>query len=426
MRSKYDRRVIAHQKMQKLNQLMGFPQTYPTIYVTGTDGKGSTTNMLASILIEAGYKVGTFNTPGIKNNSTNDIKINGVDISRKDYKRLKTKVNRVIEEHNIDDVNKKYPIRFGAVLFMTALLYFQENEIDICIVECIKGGETCVTGITYPMITAITNITSDHLEQFNDDFYTYALDKIKTIKPFTPIFIGETPTNKRVRNAIVKLSTTNHAPLTFADKSNYILNQAGECAYSTKLGTFELESKGDFQRHNLNLVLHIIEYLRKKNYTIEESHIRNGLKYIYKNTGFGGRWQVLKHNPNVILDGVHTSNAWSKVMNQLSKLSSPKINILVSLYADKDIDKMIGTFLDDERITYYFITCNEYKRLITPEEMMNKTNHMVKSKRCMIGDIDETLDYVMSNSGSNDIVFVGCTLLYIDKVLSKFKSIDHR
>lgn len=405
-------------KIFKLNALLGFPQSFPAIYITGTDGKGSTTNMLASILIESGYKVGTFTTPGIKNNTTNNIKVNGVDIPTDDYERLKRNVEIIIDKYNINSTHEN--LKWGTVMFLICLLYFKEQNIDIAIIEAVKGAKNCVTSVIYPIISAITNITGDHFNQYKT-MEKYAVEKAGAIMPYTPCFIGETPEDESTRNMLIKTAKRNYSKLVFADKENsLIIKQLDEGKYETKLGVFELESKGDFQKYNLNLVLHIVEELKTLNYKIDEHNIKNGLLRMFKNTNFGGRYQILNNEPKVILDGCHTPGAFRKIMEQIQKNNKGKIHIIFSACKDKDVESMIKTLLDDENIIYYFFK-SKYARLIDPNIAFDKTNNFEKSRRYICNSFDDALSFSLTNANKDDTVFIASTLLYVETLINYFK-----
>jgi dihydrofolate synthase/folylpolyglutamate synthase len=173
---KMEKRKMEFNTAVLLDKQFNHPHTsYPVIHVAGTDGKGSTSSMIASILIEAGYKVGTFNTPGIHGRRST-IRINGEVIQKNKIKRIIRKINTVAKKNNIPI------IRWVNIYAEAAFLYFKNEHVDIAVVEVCKGGQTDPTNVVNPIISVLTNITPDHLDVFNNDFMTYANEKVGVIK----------------------------------------------------------------------------------------------------------------------------------------------------------------------------------------------------------------------------------------------------
>lgn len=404
-------KLINVERHQDLLRKMGnLYEDYPIIHVGGTDGKGSTSNMIASILIEAGYKVGTFNTPPI-GHSRNCIKINGTSMSLE----RSNKIAKVV-------------MSFGYSKYLRvprAFTYFSEEKVDIAVIETTIGSHSCPTNIVQPIVSVLTNITAEHLNLFDNDFVKYANDKIDIIKPNTPIFIGETPVNSSIKDMIIKKAEECNAPLIFTDNLdyNFILKHIGDGKYVTKFGDISMCLGGDYQYNNLNITLNVIEELRKQDYNITDEHIVNGLNHIYENTGFCGRWQLMQEKPLVILDGCHTPYAWSKVIPQLLEKDFNRLYIISNFKNDKDIDGVLRYFPDEENIEYWF-PISKNKELMPSEVIMDKSNWMTKAKRYAPNKlINETLTEVLSVAGENDIIFIGGTLLQVYDVNRYFNKL---
>lgn len=388
---------------------MGSPyKNYPIVHIGGTDGKGSTSNMIASILTEAGYKVGTFNTPSTSH-SRFCIKINGVPMSLKRSNEIASRIES---------------LGYNRILRVPrAFTYFDEEKVDIAVIETTLGSKSCPTNIVTPIVSVLTNITKEHLELFNNDFIKYAKDKIEIIKPNIPIFISEKPEDERILNMIIVKANECNAPLTFADDSSnrLILEHIEDGKYVTKFGNISMCLGGEYQYNNLNTALNVIEELRKQGYNISDNHIVNGLNHIYENTTFCGRWQIMQEKPLVILDGCHTANAWSKVIPQLLKKKYNKLYIVSRFKGDKDVDNIIKNFKDDENIEYWFPK-SRTDEFMPPELLMKKTEWMTKSKRVDSNKlITATLSDILLNANENDIIFIGGTLMHVHAINMYFK-----
>lgn len=394
-----------------LDEQFDYPhKAYPTIHVVGTDGKGSTSNMISSILIDAGYKVGMFNTPGIK--SRNDtIKINGIPIPKKEVEKLKKDVENICDKHNIPIV------RWVNVYTVIAFLYFKKENVDIAVIEACKGGATDPTNVIQPIFSLITNITPDHLEVFNNDFITYANEKAGVIKPNIPTYVSETPKDEKIKDILIKKANECQTSLAFMDEeeNNLIIKQYGDGKYLTKFGEFSMSLGGDYQYHNLNLVLNAIQKLRLQGYNISDNNIINGLNHIYENTGLCGRWQVLQNEPKVILDMCHTVDSFKKVIPQLLNTKYNKLHIILGLYENRDVEAIIKMFPDDENIEYYFPKTT-IKRLAQPNRLMNASKWMRKSNRHISTFVSRTITSLMHKCDKNDVIFVGGNGEYVNIV----------
>lgn len=407
------KRILEFQTATLLDEQFDYPhKAYPTIHVVGTDGKGSTSNMISSILIDAGYKVGMFNTPGIKGRN-DTIKINGKAIPKEELDILKAEVENICNEHNIPIV------RWVNVHTVIAFLYFKKENVDIAVIEACKGGATDPTNVIQPLFSLITNITPDHLEVFGNDFMTYVNEKAGVIKPNIPTYVSETPKDEKVKNVLIEKAVECQTSLTFVDEeeNNFIIKQYGDGKYLTKFGEFSMSLGGDYQYHNLNFALNAIQKLRLQGYNISDNNIISGLNHIYENTGLCGRWQVLQNEPKVILDMCHTVDSFKKVIPQLLNSNYNKLHIILGLYENRDVESIIKMFPDDENIEYYFPK-TMIRRLARPERLMKASNWMKKSKRHISTFISQTISSLSQNCNENDIIFAGGNGEYVD-ILNK-------
>ena len=408
-------RIRNYNNALETDKILNYPhKNYPIIHVAGTDGKGSTTNMLASILQEAGYKIGLFNTPGVPSVS-NMIKVNGQSISPKNYNTLRNYIKQ--KNPNIDETS---------IWVFIALLYFKQKKVDIAILEATIGAKTCPTNIVTPIISLLTNITKDHLKDFDNNLIEYAKEKIGLIKPNVPILVGEMPSDPDVKNMIIDKAQECNSVLKFTDEPiyNFILEHKDNGEYITSLGKVQMCLGGNYQRNNLNLVLNTVQELRSQGFNISDKHIISGLANIYENTGFCGRWQTLQKSPLVILDGCHTVDAWNKVIPQLLQLDYNNLHIIYHACKDKNLNEITRLFPDKENITYWFPD-NTHKRLILAEKLIPLTNHLTKSKRYVMSSLQQTLDYLLPKLGDKDIIFIGGTLMIVSPANKYFQNLQN-
>lgn len=384
---------------REIDPLLGYPhKSYPIVHVTGTNGKGSVSNMIASILIEAGYKVGTFNTPGIVG-ELDITKVNGVPISALRHYELKRKIKKVEEDNNVKDL--LLSTRRAELSF----LYFKESNVDIAVIETDLGAENDSTCVVTPIVSLITNITEDHLNLFNHDILEYAKEKAGIIKPNTPVYMAESPINRDIKNILQQKADSCNTKLIFTDQDNLILDCLGDGCYNTKFGKCVLSLKGDYQKSNLNLVLHSIIELRKQGYKISDRDVIEGLNNIYKNTKFCGRWCFIHEKPRVILDCGHNLDAWEKVVDQINSMRYNKLHIVIQICKDKNVDAITKILPDNDKITYWFPT-PEFKRLIAPEKLMEKTEWMKKSNRNQGIGLERVIMDLVRGSNEDDVVLI--------------------
>jgi len=397
-----EKRIAEFNCAKMLDEHFNYPhKNYPTILVGGTDGKGSTSSMIASILMEAGYKVGTINTPGIGKRDI--IKINGVCISKNDLDEFSNKVKQAAKVNNITIV------RWVNVTIEAALLYFQKEKVDIAVIECCKGIATDPTNVVKPIVSVLTNVTPDHLEVFGNSYANYIEDKLGIIKSNTPCVVGEI--SEDIKQLLVKKSAQLNSKLIFSNslENNNILRKIGEGEYETTLGNVKCELAGDYQVYNISTVLSTIKELIKLGYKIDDNNVILGLNNVCKNTRLRGRFQYLNREPNIILDLCHTPEAWKKVIPQLSNMKCKNLHIFVVCYNNRDVEKICKLLPDEAHIHYYF-PISTVKRLRKPDELMNATNWMCKSTRQVATYEKNAIKELMNTCDKDDCFFIGgCT-----------------
>ena len=308
------------------NHLNNPEKGFKSVHVAGTNGKGSTSHMLASVFQEAGYKTGLYTSPHLKD-FRERIKING----------------KMIPEHYVLEFVATHQAYFNerqlSFFEMTVGLafdYFRHENVDIAIIEVGMGGRLDSTNIITPEVSIITNIGLDHTQFLGDTLEKVAREKGGIIKEGIPVIIGETqPETKQV---FEKLASERNAPITFAE--------------SLEFSNYTSDLKGNYQKKNMQTVLAGLAVLRKKGWLISEENIAAGLLNTVKNTGLLGRWQVLNKTPKTIADTGHNKEGLRLVMAQLAAENYNKLHIVLGVVSDKDLDAILPLF--PKHATYYF------------------------------------------------------------------------
>ena len=363
------------------------PQKYfKSVHVAGTNGKGSVSSMLASILQEAGYKVGLYTSPHL-NDFRERIRINGKEIEEKFV------VDFVVENKTFFEDKE---LSFFEMTTGLAFSYFAKEKVDIAIIEVGLGGRLDSTNVIEPLVSVITNIGFDHKQFLGDTLGKIAYEKSGIIKPHTPVVIGET--NLDTKPIFVTIAKLNKAEVHYAETKDFPF--------------YECELKGNYQKHNIKTVLTIISLLQVY-FSINKENIEKGLLHITQNTGLKGRWQILNKKPLVICDTAHNEHGLRIVIDQLLDLKSKNLHIVLGVVDDKDLDEILPLF--PKKATYYFCKPN-IKRGLDVEIIMKKSKKF--------GLIGSTYDSVMEaykntlqNAEKEDVVFIGGSTFTVAEVV---------
>jgi len=357
---------------------------FASIHVGGTNGKGSTSHIISSILQEAGYKVGLYTSPHLKN-FTERIRINGEEVSRNFVVDFITKNKHFLETQQLS---------FFEMTVGLAFEYFATQNVDIAIIEVGLGGRLDSTNIIHPEVAVITNIGYDHMQFLGDTLPEIAAEKAGIIKQNTPIIIGEK--QDAVRDVFVQKATQMNADIYFASDKQY---------------DYESDLLGSYQEKNMSTAIHAVNVL--KGYVISESHIIHGLKNVVQNTNFKGRWQILQHKPLVICDTAHNREGVSYVMNQLASLSFNKLHMVLGVVNDKKLDDILTLF--PVKATYYFCKPNIPRGLHEVDLQSSAENfHLVGDA---YDSVHEAYLKAISDADIDDVVFVGGSTFVVAEVV---------
>src|SRR6478736_5283227 len=362
-----------------LAEHLNHPETdLKCIHVAGTNGKGSTSHMLASILQEAGYKVGLYTSPHLKD-FRERIKINGTEISEEF-------VCEFIAQHKtFFEVND---MSFFEMTVGLAFDYFATEKVDIAVIEVGLGGRLDATNIITPLVSVITNIGIDHVQFLGNTLELIATEKAGIIKPGIPVVIGEyTPETKPVFLAKAK---ENKAEIYFASE---LISE-----------TPPSDLIGDYQEHNKKTVVQTFKILNEQtDFKVSFENIKSGLLHVVKNTGLLGRWQQLGENPKVICDTAHNKNGLEIVLKQIQKETFNHLHIVLGVVNDKELDEVLPLF--PKNATYYFCKPNIPRGLEA---------NLLQEKALQFSLIGNTYSSVtaayssaQNNSTKNDFIYVG-------------------
>ena len=372
----------------KLASRLNHPELkFKSVHVAGTNGKGSSSHMLASILQESGYKVGLYTSPHLKD-FRERIKINGKEVS-KQFVIGFIKRNKVFFKAN--------KLSFFEMTVGMAFDYFAKQKVDIAIIEVGLGGRLDSTNIITPEVSVITNIGLDHTQFLGDTLEAIAYEKGGIIKSRIPVVIGET--QKETTPVFKKIAEENHSNIVFADKEI--------------TSDYKSDLIGSYQSKNIKTVIQTIKTLQKKGFKISENNLKQGLQNVVKNTGLLGRWQTLNVNPKVVCDTGHNKEGLTYVMQQLSYETYNKLHIVFGVVNDKDLTSIID--LLPKKATYYF--CKpDIPRGLDATELKN-----VFSKYNLKGEaynsVNEAYEMALNNADIDDFVFIGGSTFVVAEII---------
>lgn len=360
---------------------------FKSIHVAGTNGKGSTSHMIASILQEASYKVGLYTSPHLKD-FRERIKINGKPVSKQFVIQFIENNKSFFEENSLS---------FFEMTVGMAFDYFAKQNVDIAIIEVGLGGRLDSTNIIAPEVSVITNIGMDHTQFLGNTLKQIAIEKGGIIKPNVPVVIGET--QKETAPIFKDLAEENEAPVYFADE----------------LITTDYRSglKGNYQKKNIKTAVQTILEIKKKGFIISEHNIKSGLLKVVNNTDIKGRWQILQHTPKVICDLAHNREGLTYVMNQLEEETFEHLHIVLGMVNDKDIRNIIDLF--PKNATYYFCKPNVERGL---DAEVLKSYFVEKDfKGNVFETVKNALDSALVNASKNDVIYVGGSTFVVAEII---------
>lgn len=392
---------------------LGNPQeTFKTIHVAGTNGKGSTSHALASVFQAAGYKTGLYTSPHLKS-FTERIRIDGKEITEED----------VVEfvANNRAFLDQLQPSFFEMTVGM-AFWYFAKEAVDIAVIEVGMGGRLDSTNVIHPELCVITTIGYDHTQFLGNTLPLIAGEKAGIIKEGVPVVISQT--QKETQAVFSQQAAAKQAAIVFADQlwevtklpesEDPSIQESANFKVRSSDGEFNLKFglNGDYQRFNLPGILETVKQLRNQGWNLSDTALQVGLESISEQTGLKGRWQLLQLNPIILADTGHNEAGIGEVVNQLKKYSYSKLWMVIGMVNDKDISKVLD--LLPKEATYIFCQAS-IPRAMDAHELARKGN-----EKGLIGQViptvSEALEFARKNASPDDLIFVGGSTFVVAEI----------
>ncbi|SEH70703.1 dihydrofolate synthase / folylpolyglutamate synthase [Paenimyroides aquimaris] len=372
----------------KLAEHLNHPEDkFQSVHIGGTNGKGSTSSLIASVLQTAGYKVGLYTSPHLVD-FRERIRINGEEIS-KDFVVDFIKKNRTFLEEN--------HLSFFEMTVGMAFQYFAEQKVDVAIIEVGLGGRLDSTNIINPLLSVITNIGWDHMNLLGNTLEEIAFEKAGIIKEKTPAVIGEFTTE--TKKVFTEQAQMKEAPIYFAST----------IADSTVLDS---DLKGNYQIHNKKTAYQALQLL-KKHFSISNDGIINGFLNVGKNTGLKGRWTILSDKPLIVADTAHNKNGLELVMQQVQQQKFDSLFMVFGVVNDKDIDSILP-FLPKK--AEYFIAKPNVSRGLDADILKEKLQE-AGFKATVFNSITQALENARERATKNDMIYIGGSTFVVAEVI---------
>ncbi len=373
-------------KITKFAEHLKNPQgKFKSIHVAGTNGKGSTSHMIASILQEAGYKVGLYTSPHLKD-FRERIRINGEMITSEATIEFVKKHQTFVEAEQLS---------FFELTVGMAFDYFAQQKVDIAIIEVGLGGRLDSTNIITPEISVITNIGLDHVKFLGDTLSKIAAEKAGIIKEKVPVVISEY--HKETFPVFVKKAADANAEL-------YLAERTISKKYKTDL-------LGDYQQKNYKSAVQAVQLL--KSFQIEDKHIENGLLKVVSNTNLQGRWQIIHQAPKTICDTAHNKEGLQLVMQQLQKEQFEQLHIVFGVVNDKNLDQIFSLF--PKQANYYFCSPKINRALHTSELQRKAAAYDLVGN--VYDSVSEAYAEAKDKAANTDVIYIGGSTFVVAEIL---------
>ncbi|MGI6410901.1 MAG: bifunctional folylpolyglutamate synthase/dihydrofolate synthase [Bacteroidales bacterium] len=396
------------------DKITGSPhKKYKTIHIAGTNGKGSVSHSLASILQEAGYKTGLYTSPHLTDYRER-IRVNGKKIEE-------SFITEFINSHK--NFIKNVKPSFFEMSVALAFKYFELQQVEVAVIEVGMGGRLDSTNIILPELSVITNIGLDHTQFLGNSLAEIAGEKAGIIKQNIPVVIGER--QKETEEVFLKKAKEKNSKISFAS-DNYackILNS------NLKYSNFEVEKKtsdksytlnfnlsGKYQEKNLATILETVDNLRNQGFCISDENVKQGLENLIKNTGFHGRWETLNAEPLTICDTGHNKDGLSYTIEQLLSLEFKKLRFVLGFVNDKNVDEVLKLF--PKNAEYYFCKA-QIPRALDEKILLEKAN-LVSINGKSFENVSSAYHAAKKDADKNDVIFIGGSTFVVADLLQEF------
>jgi dihydrofolate synthase/folylpolyglutamate synthase len=404
----------------KLDAYFNYPhKSFISIHIGGTNGKGSVSHMIASVLQEAGYKTGLFTSPHMAD-FRERIKVDGIMLPE-DFVIAFTKTH-------LDQFKRVRASFFEMTVFM-AFDYFVKYGIDIAVVEVGLGGRLDTTNIITPVVSVITNIGSDHTQFLGNTLISIAGEKAGIIKQGIPVVIGESQSEPG--SVFSRIAAERNAPVIYADKQatiEYSLKNT-EGLVEHKLCTAKewnikrivCDLAAAYQQKNIITSLAALEELKNAGFTIDDESIRDGFRKIRQNTGLSGRWQITDHNPYTVCDVAHNAGGFECILSEIANTPHKRLHMVLGFVNDKDIDSIIRLLPADASYTL----CEPHIPRAMKNRELEKFFENYKLNYSSVENIGAAYTLARSQSDEKDLIYIGgSTFLVADFLAWKKSSIS--
>lgn len=372
----------------KLSDHLNNPERkFKSIHVGGTNGKGSTSHMLASVLQEAGYKVGLYTSPHLKD-FRERIKINGLEVNEQFVVGF-IKENKAFLENN--------KLSFFEMTVGMAFDYFAKQKVDIAVIEVGLGGRLDSTNIVTPEVSVITNISLEHTQMLGDTLAAIAFEKAGIIKPGVPVVIGEK--HPGTSPVFERIAGERQSEIIYAE------DQEIELLSSDLIGPY--------QQKNIKTVLATLPVLKKMNWNISENSIKKGLLSVVDNTGLKGRWQVLNEQPKVVCDTAHNAAGLEYVFKQIASEEFEQLHIVFGVVNDKDLNTIAS--LLPRQAKYYFCKPDVPRGLDAYELSKQMTGFGIYGS--IYPSVEEAYKKALEMASSSDFIYIGGSTFVVAEII---------
>lgn len=376
---------------------------FKSIHIAGTNGKGSSSHMIASILQSAGYKTGLYTSPHLKE-FTERIRINGTEITQEfivDFvERIKPAIERIRPS-------------FFEITVAMAFDYFNREQVEIAVIETGLGGRLDSTNVITPLLSLITNISWDHKDLLGDTLPKIAAEKAGIIKPNVPVIISEK--QGAVSDVFIRKAEACTSRMLFADDS-YTVKRLQDGVYEVHNGSeskrYELDLLGVYQAKNIKGVLSVVDELRRQGYTITDEHLAAGLRNTTGLTGLKGRWQRLGEKPLMICDTGHNEAGIKEILSQIAEIKFNKLHWVLGMVKDKDVSTILHLLPKDA--AYYF--CQASIPRAMPADELKEKAHSAGLQGVVVQDVNKAIARARANSSPNDLIMIGGSTFVVAEI----------
>ncbi|MDQ3551074.1 MAG: bifunctional folylpolyglutamate synthase/dihydrofolate synthase [Bacteroidota bacterium] len=384
-------------------------QKFKSIHVGGTNGKGSVSHMMASVLQTAGYKTGLYTSPHI-HDFRERIKINGVLADEFFVIEFVEKISGLIDQVK--------PSFFEITVAM-AFDYFAQKKVDIAVIEVGLGGRLDSTNVIDPVLSVITNIGFDHMNMLGDSLSEIAFEKSGIIKENTPVVVGER--NAESDEVFLQAAALHDSDILFAEdiyattnyqwKQNHLIVEV-QNQLIQNYHQFKLDLSGIYQIKNVCTVLSAFDVLYDKGFIIKDDIIKEGLANVVTNTGLTGRWQVIHKEPLIVLEVAHNEDGIQQMLKHLNELTFQNLHIIFGIVKDKEIRAILQLFPPQAK---YYFTQADIPRALPASELKSIADNLNLTGE-VFTNVNEALQNVLSVAGKEDVIIVCGSIFLIAEV----------